>query len=389
MDFLTKSIYVSGGSAQEESKLAGAVLTHFDPEDILSRATQRYVTFEELRDGTGINPQGFMLDASGVLLSDTKARVELIDTLADYVGGVYEAQSSKRPASLIDVVLAGVKCGGSAFVNYQQWIEDNSISPILITMSSFKVSNSSFNIYAPYKASEAEGWKTFSLMDIVEDKAYTWYLCVPVGTSEALNSFAEYMVPVKSHSTSHDVYQVNIPLRHSGGYAGEAFANYLAYNVAYCEMGQKIMREITSDGSLPVREEAPANQVRAVKFPKYNLSIQSSYKTPCINAVLNCGDDMEQLKTLIIGNEEAFITLRWLKRIFSEAENIPGETMQERLSAACVALNYECRTQWLHFALELLGQRYFLITNGFIDLDLSAPMKGGGVNGQSITRITR
>lgn len=389
MDFLTKSIYVSAGKAQDDSKLAGAVITHFDPEDILSRATQRYVTFDELRDGTGINPQGFMLDTSGVLLSDTKARVELIDTLASYVGGVYEAQSNKRPVGLIDVVLAGVKCGGSAFVNYLDWAEDNSVSPILITMSSFKVSNSSFNIYAPYKVSESTGWKTFSLMDIVEDRAYTWYLCVPAGSSDSLNTFTEYLVPVKSHSASHDVYQVNIPLRHSGCYAGEAFANYLAYNVAYCEMGQKIMREITSDGSLPLREEAPASQVRTFKFPKYNLSIQSSYKTPCIKAVLDCGDDMEQLKTLIAGSEEAFITLRWLKRIFSEAEKIPGETMQEKLSAAYVALNYECRTQLLHFALELLGQRYFLITNGFIDLDLSAPLKGGGVNGQSLTRVTR
>lgn len=389
MDFLTKSIYIAkSGGDSTDSKLAGAVLTRFDPNDILSRATQRYVSYEELRQGANVKPQGFKLDDNGILLSDTNSRVELLDTLADYVGGVFDGLNKNHQRGLIDLILRGVKYGCTAFVNYGQWSEDITTDPILVPLSSFRVSNSSFNVYASYRRPDSESWKTFSLMDIAEDKPYCWYIVIPNSARENFEDFKSYLTEVKPHSSSNSVFLVDIPLRPSESYPGEAFLNYLAYNVAYCEMGQKIMKEFMQETQYV--SDTPEDRVyQKRKTPKYNLSIQSSCRKPCVSAIIACDGDTDRLSSLIRADEEAYITLRWMQRIFSEAEKIQGENFDEKLATACVALGYECRTQGLHFGLELLAQRYFLFTAGSFELNLSTPLRGGGVNGQSITRITR
>ena len=87
-------------------------------------------------------------------------------------------------------------------------------------------------------------------------------------------------------------------------------------------------------------------------------------------------------------DQEFYATFVWLQDIFKASEQFEGTDTEDKLAAACVSLQRECRERLLHYSLELLAQRYYICKLGPND-DLMGPvLKGGGVNGCSIKRVT-
>lgn len=391
MDFLTVALYSSDETGAE--KLTGALITRFDPEKITSRAKVMFVSAEDIKSKNGIDPKGFDVDADGVLLSDTQARRGVHKELAEYVGE--EINNSSLKLGLIDVVLYGAAYGAHIIQNYEEYSADReNVDPIAISMVNLKVSNSSFNIYAPYKNVEGK-FRTFSLMDITKDENYPFVMAVP---EDQLENFAPVLSMMERLEegvgllNGYTLYRVDAPLEPFHTFTGEAFCNYLAYNVAYYRMGMRIIKDFLKESykeepALAIEEAEEEEELRTRKTPLHNVKIEAPYKTPKISEVVALIEQPDLLKERCRDDEEVYMSFIWLNTIFKTANDYSGNQSEEALMTACSNLLHECRQQLLHYSCELLAQRYYICKSGPFEDMLGPVLKGGGVNGYSFKRF--
>lgn len=388
MDFLTTALYAL--DEEQREKLVGALLTRFEPADITYRARVIYASVDCLKTGEGLFPSGFSLDSNGILMSDTQSRRAMNENLTLYVGNEVTDTAATPPLSLIDIVLYGAKYGAYVVQNFGEMSKDpTGVEPILISMANFKVSNSSFNIYAAYK--NVEGFfRTFSLMDVTTDNNYPFVIAVPDEQVENYTPVSKLLqeLPEVEFLSGFHLYRVDTPFQPFYTFTGEAFCNYLAYNVAYYKMGLKVIKDFLVDTKYVAEREGDLEAPRSQKVPLHNVSIECGYKIPQTHAVLAAMQDSLKLRELISNDTEAYITLVWLQNIFRVADTIDCASNEERLAAASANLQYDCKLQLLHYACELLAQRFYLCQLGPFEDTLGPVLRGGGVNGSSIKRVT-
>lgn len=388
MDFLTSALYAE--TSDGDSKLEGALLTRFDPDDVTSRAHVFYASVDSLRNESLFKPSGFKLTDEGVLLSDTQARADMSSTMAEYVAYELGSSPNKTPQGLLDVVLYAAKFGGRVVPVKLEDITSQE-EAVSVPMLSFNVSKSSFNIYAPYK--RGNEFRTFSLIDIETDKNVPFVLAIPDGEVENYATVASWLEPLPPSEffSEHKLFRVDAPFLAFHTLTGEGFLNYLAYNVASCDIGLQVMESFMADTKYKSEiVEKEDRSARDVKKPLHNVSIESTCKRPHVEAILNClkADDMNSLKELV-KDEECFITFAWLRHIFAASERFEGSDIDSKTAAACATLQRECKAQRLHFAVELLAQRFHICNLGFLQDPYGPTLKGGGVNGCGIKRFTR
>lgn len=397
MDFLASAIYTTKGESNET--LAGAMLTHFDPTDIVSRAQVFYATVDQLRSDSRIVPSGFTLDKDGILLSDTQARTTLSAPMTQYIAMELGSNLNRTPVGLLDVVLYAAKYGGRVYANAHfdettgQFTSDGQ-APILIPMRSFKVSNSSFNIYAPYKREDG-GYRTCSLVDITVNESVPFVLAIPEGElpnyTPVLSFLSDVLVgDAEAIPSEFRIFKVDAPLSPFYTMCGEGFLNYLAYNVASCTIGLQVVRDFMGEtGYVSADDNVPKQYERVErKVPKANVAIESSCKAARTAEVMDCltRNDTEGLKSLM-RDEEAYITFVWLKKIFNSSSSFDGKEQSDSIAAACMSLQRECRELLLHYSIELLAQRLYIYSVGILQDPYGPVLKGGGVNGYGFKRF--
>ena len=74
--------------------------------------------------------------------------------------------------------------------------------------------------------------------------------------------------------------------------------------------------------------------------------------------------------------------------LYSRAAEEPGENFESKIGAAAVKLRAEARLSELQHGLELLSQRVYLSRIGFAEDTLPSILRGGGVDGNAIKRVT-
>lgn len=375
MDFLTNAFY--SADAEQPERLCGVLLTSFEPKDIASRAHQRYLTLDELRTSKSVRPAGFMLSNDGVLLSDSAARRVLDTDLSQYLVSELKGDFVFKEKSLIDFVLLGAECGCLAST-----VNDVACAHP-VSFSNLRVSNSSFNIYGAYQ-NEDGSFRTLSLVDVDNITSLPFTAAIPVEHIERFEEFRKWMTPVSAASADYLVYRVDVPLRGYGAFTGEAFCNYLAYNVSYFTIGLKTIQAYLGDNAPQYKamktEDAPERKYRT---DPPNLSIVAPYKDTKLHRILDKINDQEQIAYLLQEDMEAAITMSWLQTIFKQEQC--GEDSIE----LCLNLQLDCRLLRLHCACELLAQRLYLHGLGIFDDTLGPVLKGGGVNGNSFKKFTR
>lgn len=384
MDFLTAALYCD--TPGEESSLRGVLLTNFDDSSDVSRARVHYVTAEQLRQqlGNEIKPAGFTLSPDGVLLSDTKRRCALDEDIADYAEQL--SFGTNRTLGLIDLVLHGAEAGASVVANYDEWVEG--AQAILIPFKNFRVSDSSFNIYAPYRNSE-DKFRTWSLVDIQTDEVAPIYLLISdqdLGTLEPVSSLLArcHEAPVRDGEVC---FMAHPKLLAAASLTGEAFCNYLAFHVAFYRMGLKIISQFLEEAKyVPAEQEDAAFYER--KQPLHNVSIVCGLKRIYTSKVLELLNDEAALQDFCSRVPEALMTKTWLDNIIYNQRNVQCSADEDRLVASCVNLRSECKRKLLHFSLELLAQRLHLCQLGPMDDPIGPTLYGGGVIGCSIKRAT-
>lgn len=394
MDFLTTAIYTHNGDNEEV--LDGVLLIRYDEGETTKRPVPYYATAQELRAGIGkygvITPRGFTLDDNGVLLSDTTCRSIFNDTVTTYIENEVP-KSELIPLGLVDFVLDAIAADLSIFQNYDAMLKGEDTLSIMVAFSGMRVSQSSFNVYTPYRNSKNE-FRTLSLVDITTDRSIPFHVVIPEGMSDICKKYQQYMVkcvPVDADlAEGSEVYLVDIPLRASYCYMGEAFVNYLAYNVAYYTMGEKVIDGFLKDTRfVPESEVAPLKleEPRQAKKPLHNVRIEHEYRHAHLQQLMESMGNREAMVTLLSMYPEVNVTLDWVQTIFRNKPQDCGWD-SDAMYQSCVRLKYSCRERLLRYSLEMLEQRFYVCSAGFLSDILPDIMKGGGVSGCSIKRAT-
>ena len=387
MDFLSTAII----SAQNNSVL-GALLTHFDPTDYQSRASLKMYTAEELaREQQNMDPRGFKFEPSGTLLSDTT----VLRVVADSVFSYMEKECNKlwtRKLDLTDFVLRGVDKDGCVIANYDSIEKDDVVSNgAIIPFKNFKVSNSSFNIYASYKESSGDGYKTCSLLMVEDGSPTTFFAMFP--ESIDLSDFSGSITPrqmLEVDGVQQVIYEVNLGLNGFYASVGEAFLNFLAYNISFYNIGEKLIKEIQV--VMPKVPGVPQDEmpVRIPRRARVNVDIQHVYKDSRLRGILGCMQDSTAFLEFVQTFPEAAITYQWLQKIYQSpwyVECSGKKSEEECVNMACINLLPICRRERLKFALELLSHRYYIYMLGIVNDSLGPVLKGGGVSGESLKRV--
>ena len=392
MDFLTTAVYSDQAEDGKNTDLIGVVVTRFDPEDISSRASVEFVDADTLKSGEGLDTRGFYLDSNGILFSDTESRRSLSPTMATYVMK-HANQYKASKVGIIDILLMAVRDNACVLVNYDLHADAPERHELIsIPAINYKVSESSFNIYAPY-TNESGFFRTHSLVDVTQNTAIPFFLAVP---DQAVENWGSVMSVLSACDPlealpNYSIFCVYAELVPTAYFAGEAFINFLAFNVAYHRMGEKIIKSYMRDTRYtPDKESEPKELER--KRPLRNISIYCSYNRPKMDEVVKYfGNVAEMEKRMHDG--EFRITTEWVLKLLKVIQNVQDTSgagseseFQQKTCAACIPVLASCRKQLLHYSLELLGQRLYVADRGPFADPLNLTLKGGGVYGNSIKR---
>lgn len=388
MDFLSDSII----SASDQTVL-GIMVTQFDPADYLSRAKVKLFTVDELLHDNGtLKPMGFRFEAPGTLYSDTAVQRVVADSVFHYM----EQESRQfvdKAKDITDLVLMGVAYNGFMIPN--AGICD---SPEILTQEGIftpfrncRVSNSSFNIYAGFRNKNDE-FRTCSLLTVEYGEPVKFYAAFPATVD--LSMFGNAVRPKMDFEYQRGewvLYEVELGLRGTNASVGEAFLNYLAYNVSFYNIGEKALRELCATApkaaTLPREEQVP----RAARKAVVNVSIEHCFKDCRLDGILSRLNDNDELTSFVREVPEAQITFQWLQKVYSSpwvVDNNGSMSEDDAVYTACTNLLSELRATRLKFALELLTHRYYIYMLGVGNDFLGPLLKGGGVNGESVKQIS-
>ncbi len=383
MDFLTNAIF-----SDETGLLLGAMITHFAPEEYTSRASVKLYTLDELRASYAtMSPRGFRLQEEGVLTADTSVRKVLSNSVMSFV----ESECSRlgaREVDITDLVLHGVQYGGATVTNPSDVLE-SVVQPRLLPFQNYRVSSSSFNIYGAYQQEDGT-FRTHSLLELEDGGDKEFYCVFPEDVDMTWSaSICQAVKDVTVGDTSMTLYKVHSCLKPFYTCVGEAFLNYLAYNVAYYNVGRKFLKEVS-----PAIKEATAPEDRSPvqqekRYPRKNVAIEHTYDKLCLAGISKCSGDNNRLIEYLQEVPEATVTMHWLNKLFESPwyRETPG-TEEDKARTACANLMIECKENGLKYGLELLTHRYYLsVINRYEDF-VPLVLKGGGVSGESLKRLT-
>lgn len=392
MEFLNNAIISS-----EDGSVIGALLTEFNPDVYTSRAKVKLYTVQELEEKyPSMTPRGFAFSSPGKLLSDTNVTRAITSSVFSYM----EEECSKlgeRNPDLTDLVLRGVKHNASVYVDFAEMASDVDVneavdSATLIPFKTFRVSNSSFNIYAPYQAEDGKGYRTFSLLNLEDGSMQPFYAMFQSDVD--MSDFGKGVTPCQTLSLNSGefiVYKVELGLNGFYASVGEAFLNFLAYNVSFHNIGEKLMKEMKTVmpqvPAIPTEEAQP----RIYRKAKVNVSIEHIYKDSRLKGIVGRTGNTEELIEFMKQFPEAAISYQWLQRIYQSPWYIEGEgkmSEEECIYTSCINLLSECKQTRLKYALELLTHRYYIYMLGVVNDTLGAILKGGGVSGEAIKRVS-
>ena len=106
-----------------------------------------------------------------------------------------------------------------------------------------------------------------------------------------------------------------------------------------------------------------------------------------LDAVMSKLNDTPALQRLVSSDEEAYVTLSWLQRLYNTSRDVYGDD-PNGMTAACLSIRSSCCLSLLQFSLELLAQRIYLMSFGPGGDPANPILKGGGVNACTIKRVT-
>lgn len=387
MEFLSNAIV-----SETDHTLLGVLLTSFCPENYTQRSSVKFYTTNELKQKYSmLKPRGFYFDEHGTLRSDSIASQEASESAVKYVEREC-ANLGKQTNDITDLVLFGVVNHG--FVLPQGISED----PIMIAFSRFNVSASSFNIYAGYSMSSTEdspgGYRTCSLLNSVDGTARDIVVAFPEGTVlPELYGTVDKQEDLVINGNVYNTYQVNVGLNCFPTCVGESFLNFLAYNVSFYNIGEKVIKQLKQNAQkdVPTHEKEERDSTPRARKTPVNVAIEHIYKESRLDDIMRNVGNNQAMRLFIQDYPDAAITLQWVEKVFSSPWYLnEGSNHDDMFKIYCACLNMlpQCRVDRLKYAIELLTHRYYIYRMGLANDFLGPILKGGGVDGESIKRFS-
>lgn len=433
MDFLIYALF-----SEESGEFCGADLVNYELKPYSRRPATRILTYEELAKGyRNMFPVGFEYNCDTLeIWSDTPGRKALYKDVLNYViqgEGGSGKERDEVSVGVTDVVLWGMEVGAFVCPNYVEFSKGMA-EPIMISMRSFNVSHSSFNVYASYKIETGE-YRTMSLLDARDGSMRTFYVIVPNeegiggaggdeddeaeeaeraeedmedvevakvgGVGKVINVMTEIGtcdIPKYGECT---VYEVNAPLIGAKRFYGEAFINFIAYSVMWFNTGSNVLRgfmkyESDKDSDVVVVDEGRKNAT-VRKIPRGNVDIKHEYYgLNMLKEVLREASIPGGIDSLLASNPGASPTWNWLNAVLKcevfidtlkKAEAGGHEDAKElALKWSAQSIYSECKESLLVLECELLDIRYYLYKVGLANSPVGAVLEGGGVDGCSYVK---
>lgn len=387
MEFLNNAIV-----SKKDKSLLGALITQFSPDNYRSRASIKfYTTADLIAQYDSFTPRGFIFDKPGNLRSDSVVCQDIAESALDYMKNEC-GQFHKQDPDLIDFMLFGV-------VNQGCWLPTYSEQEmgVMLPFSSFTVSASSFNIYAGY-LKEDKGFRTCSLLDSWRGDSKEMFAAFPgdVSLDEFVGTHASgtlaFERDVEVDDMQFKVYRVNLGLNCFYASVGEAFLNFLAYNVAFYNIGEKLMKRYQLSFSPETKtalERKPTERKSAKE--RQNIAIEHIFKEERHDGIIKNMRSSDELLQYFRDYPEAIVTYQWMQKIFDSPWYARiDEDKPEEYKLYSVSMNMlpQCRKDRLKYALELLSHRYYIYRMGIGNDFLGPILKGGGVDGESIKRVS-
>ena len=384
--FLSTALYEDNDGGPGE--LEGALVTSFDPHSMKNRAKIGFMSAAQLREATTKGEaMGFSLGDDNVLLSDTASLLVADDSTCEYVRRDVGSQVEES-CGLIDVLLHLACLDAHVIPNWDDYLVHGA-DPIHIPITSFKVSNSTFNIYAPFMGTD-KAFRTCSLVDVVDNTAKTFVVAVPINIGFT-TWLSTAMKVTGICDGEYNYFMVDTELKASTAFHGEAFCNYLAFQVSYYKLGLKIIdwfRETYQVAPPDVTTSEVKAPVSERKYPAPSMTIEAPYTRHASSDMMKLiiAERNDLIQDLCAKDEEAYITYSWLAELLKTAQISDGDDTA-KLRTACFGLRAKAKQMLLHFDLELLAQRLHIMSLGMAGDVLNTVLKGGGVRGYSCKRF--
>lgn len=408
MDFLVDAIF-----KVEDSSFCGANITHFDETKMSNRPASALLDLNAFKANYGsMKPMGFRYDdKTNTLFSDNQNRTQILSKVADYLieSSDYKLNSEYNE-DITDVMLKGIECGAAVCVNYKFYSSETE-EPILIKFSKFKVSNSSFNIYAPYRRNDE--YAVYSLLNLEDGSAKPFVCMIPVQNTinevslfEMLSKWSEEGLKAAKlpnetiNNIEYYVFNIDVGLLGYSNNYGEAFAHFLSYSYTLFDTGIRVMNELINFNEESHKEHSATKRERKPpRKPKYNVAIEHIYygKVHLRELLLRFGKKDEALSYIQL-NPDAQLTQSCLDTLMADEsyrnylkkaiENKENNAILNAFKAASKILIADYAEYALAYSLELLSLRYYLYRVGCISDPIGYTLKGGGVSGYgTVSRI--
>lgn len=377
MEFL-KSVVYADNTYQE---CAGLLLTSYDPKMLYTRPRPLYVPRADLaahaKDATG-----WCVNEDGTIMSDSlESGVFPEGMLLSSLTG----SSQSLTAGLIDVIRFALKVGGYVLPVYDP--EAPGGTDIRIPIKNFRVSQSSFNIYAAYN--RGDGFRTMSLLDKQHGHAKPFYIALASSPSPEDQALTRLLEPVGKIDDAVEgpleLFRVTAGLCDSNPFLGAAFANFLAFYVTFNEIGFKLskmlMPTITQAKSEVIVRQPQESLTRGAKPD--NLQIIHTWADCNIAAVIKAIQAGQPAADIMERFNGAPAVMEWIDTLAKRRKETGSSDCDEDWTRVCFDIKADTEVHGLCFALELLEQRYTLFNLGWM-LDTSDMIyRGGGVYGCS------
>lgn len=359
-------------------KLLGALLVKYETMYASFVPSVRFYSVEELN---ALNPSdcyGFSIN-DGVFFSDTDCSVTAQD---DYMESYYKGYSYRHQTDVVDILSWAIDKNACIIPKYEEGNRD-----IIIPVLKFRVSETTMNIYAPYKLEDGT-YRTCSLLNSNDINDSVFYMGIPI---EEDGCFPNDMITKVESDFVHDsctynIYKVKPKFDSTHLYLHDAFTNFCAANVAFYHIGLKALNTIYRT-YLP-QEKQPVStpsEHRARKPRGENILIRHCYYTASrFSEVLVCLNKQDALENEFKYHPESRFIYEWISQTFKRAsafvECTANKDQTSALVSACASMFNECTTKLLMYSLRLLSIRVSLLEEG---PSAAKIIKGGGIYGHS------
>lgn len=379
MEFIKSVVYADADSNHQEC--TGLLLTQYDPKELYTRPKPLYVPRAQLSAHLE-NAAGWTISEDGVVLADSTDNAAAIPE-AMLLSALSGEDKGLTPG-IVDILRFALIHNGFVLPEFE--VESEKGLDVRIPVRTFRVSQSSFNIYAPY--SKEGSFRTFSLLNPIDGSGKEFFIALDIA---AVPSNIKHLVAATGttfqtiEGQQLYVFSVHAALQDCNPFLGGAFVNFLAFYVAFNDIGLRMAKIYSKSISTPTEERPVVKPLepkeRAAK--PANLQIVHTWADCNVASVMRRLGNGEPAAEIMEKVNGAAGVIEWTNIMRQRHKTLVSAGKEGAWASVYMDVRLSAETYELCYGLELLEQRYVLFNLGWVLDQTGLFYRGGGVYGIS------